>query len=197
VSSADPSADGVVRPAVLADAPAIAAVHVATWRDAYAGLLPDDFLAGLVVEEWAERWRGRLCAPADGIFTLVLESGGQVRGFVSGGPDRHGAAGGEVFAIYVDPRCQGLGAGRRLLAGAVRSLAEAGFAEARLWVLAGNEPARAFYEAQGWRPEGVEKPWTYDRDAGRSVPEVRYVRSLGLAGAGDHRAGAGDRAGGA
>jgi ribosomal protein S18 acetylase RimI-like enzyme len=161
----------------LPDAPAIAAVHVATWRDAYAGLLPDDFLAGLVVEEWAERWRDRLSATVPGIFTLVFESGGRVRGFVSAGPDRHGPAGGEVFAIYVDPQCQRLGAGRRLMSAAARALAEAGFAEARLWVLADNRPARGFYEAQGWRPDGTEKPWTYD-DTGRSVREIRYVTDL-------------------
>ena len=177
-------AGGAVRPAVLPDAPAIAAVHVATWRDAYAGLLPDDFLAGLVVEEWAERWRGRFSATVPGIFTLVFESDERVRGFVSGGPDRHGYPGGEVFAIYVDPQCQGLGAGRQLLSAGVRCLAEAGFSEASLWVLAGNRPARGFYEAHGWRADGTEKAWTYDRDAGRSVQEVRYVRDLDLAGAG-------------
>jgi len=196
VSSADVLGSGVlgggaVRSAALRDAPAIAAVHVATWRDAYAGLLPDDFLAGLVVGEWAERWRDRLAAPVPGIFTLVFESGGRVRGFVSGGPDRHGGAGGEVFAIYVDPDCQGLGAGRRLMSAAVRSLAEAGFAEAHLWVLAGNQPARGFYEAQGWRPDGTEKPWTYDRDTGRSVSEVRYVRDLDPAGVTGGAGGAG------
>jgi ribosomal protein S18 acetylase RimI-like enzyme len=178
VSPLDSSARGLVRPAVPQDATAIAAVHVATWRDAYAGLLADEFLAGLVVEEWAERWRGRLAETVAPIFTLVSETGGRVQGFVSGGPDRHGYPGGEVFAIYVDPGCQGSGAGRGLMSAAVRSLAEAGFAEAGLWVLAGNRSARGFYEAQGWRADGTEKAWTYDRGTGRSVAEVRYVRSL-------------------
>jgi ribosomal protein S18 acetylase RimI-like enzyme len=179
VGSADFAAGGAVRPAVPQDAPAIAAVHVATWRDAYRGLLPDDFLAGLVVGEWADRWRGRLAAPAAGIFTLVFESDGRVRGFVSGGPDRLGLAGGEVFAIYVHPDCQGLGAGRRLLCAGARCLAEAGLSEARLWVLADNHPARSFYESQGWRADGAEHAWPFD-DTGRSVPEVRYVRDLPL-----------------
>jgi ribosomal protein S18 acetylase RimI-like enzyme len=176
MSPAGSSADEVVRLAVPQDAAAIAAVHVATWRDAYRGLLPDDYLAGLVVEEWADRWRGRLADPAAGVFALVFESGGRVRGFVSGGPDRHGLAGGEVFAIYVDPGCQGRGAGRRLLSAAARRLADGGFTEAGLWVLADNRPARGFYESQGWRADGTEKLWAYD--AGGSVPEVRYVREL-------------------
>ena len=36
-----------IRRARARDAPGIAAVHVATWRSAYAGLLPDDFLEHL------------------------------------------------------------------------------------------------------------------------------------------------------
>ena len=36
-----------VRRARPADAAAIGAIHVSTWRNAYAGVLPDDYLAGL------------------------------------------------------------------------------------------------------------------------------------------------------
>ena len=169
-------ADGVVRAARPDDAHPIAAVHVATWRDAYAGLLPDELLAGLDSSEWAERWRGRLAAPAGGVFTLVFEADGRVRGFASGGPSRDEFPGGEVYAIYVDPGCQGRGAGRRLLAAATRLLADGGFAGASLWVLSGNHPARGFYESQGWHRDGTGHQWT--PSDGVSVPEVRYVRSL-------------------
>ena len=179
-----PAADlpgGLVRPAVLQDARAIAAVQVATWRVAYAGLLPDDLLDGLDVDERAERWRGRLAALPDGVFVFVVELDAEVRGFVSGGPSRDGGAGGEVYAIYVDPGFQGRGAGRQLLQAAVDCLTGAGFTEARLWVLADNHPARGFYESRGWRPDGAEQPWTYP-GVGEGVTEARYVRSLRPAG---------------
>ena len=39
-----------VRPAIPEDAPAIARVHVASWRETYAGIVPDEFLASLKVE---------------------------------------------------------------------------------------------------------------------------------------------------
>ena|SRR5215831_4456750 len=168
---------GLVRPAAGQDAEAIAAVQVATWRDAYAGLMPDEILDGLDVSQQAETWRGRLAAPPDGVFVLVFERDGEVRGFVSGGPER-GGTGGEVFAIYVDPPCQGLGAGRRLLEAAGRHLAGAGFAEASLWVLSTNDATRGFYEAQGWRSDGTEKPWSY-QGIGEGLTEVRYVANLG------------------
>jgi ribosomal protein S18 acetylase RimI-like enzyme len=110
------------------------------------------------------------------VFTLVFGADGRVRGFASGGPSRDEFNGGEVHAIYVDPGCQGRGAGRRLLAAATRLLADAGFAGASLWVLSGNHPARGFYESQGWHRDGTEHQWT--PSDGVSVPEVRYVRSL-------------------
>jgi ribosomal protein S18 acetylase RimI-like enzyme len=187
-------ATGTVRPATPADADEIAAVHVATWRHAYAGLLPDDVLAGLDVTQRADRWRERISGPRSGIFVLVFEQFGRIRGFVCGGPSRDGEGGGaeaggaegggaegggavrtgEVYAIYVDPACQGQGAGTRLLGAAARLLAQAGFTGASLWVLADNHPSRRFYESRGWRPDGSAKPWSYGD--GGSVMEVRYVK---------------------
>jgi ribosomal protein S18 acetylase RimI-like enzyme len=173
--------DGVIRAARPADARPIAAVHVATWRHAYAGLLPDEVLAGLDVDERAQRWNRNLAASVEGRFVLVFEQDGRVGGFVSGGPSRDQFPGGEVYAIYVDPARQGRGAGRRLLTAAVRHLAEAQFTDASLWVLADNRAARGFYESQGWRSDGTEQPWTHA--GGHAVMEVRYVMSLAALGA--------------
>jgi ribosomal protein S18 acetylase RimI-like enzyme len=173
--------DGLIRPARPADAQPIAAVHVATWRHAYAGLLPDGVLAGLDVGEWAQRWHRNLSAPAQGRFVLVFEQDGRVEGFVSGGRSRDQFPGGEVYAIYVDPACQGRGAGSRLLTAAARHLAEAHFTAASLWVLVGNRPARRFYESQGWNSDGTEQPWTHP--GGGTVMEVRYVTKLPVPGA--------------
>ena len=178
MTAADPPG-GLVRPAVPQDARAIAAVHVATWRDAYEGLLPDDLLDALDVDQRAEAWRGRLAALSGALFVFVFELDAKVRGFVSGGPQRDGGVAGEVYAIYVEPGSQGRGAGRQLLQAAVDCLTAAGFAEARLWVFADNHPARGFYESQGWRPDGTEQPWTY-RGVGEGIMDVRYKRNLRL-----------------
>jgi ribosomal protein S18 acetylase RimI-like enzyme len=153
-------------------------VHVTTWRDAYAGILPADFLAAQRVEEFAQRWRGRLVAPAERSFTLVCESQGRVRGFASGGLSRDGDGGGEVYAIYVDPACQGRGAGARLLAAAARNLTEAGFTEAGLWAFAENHAARGFYEGQGWRHDATPDAVKSGMFGGTANTEVRYARLL-------------------
>jgi ribosomal protein S18 acetylase RimI-like enzyme len=169
---------GVIRPAVPGDADAIAAVHLATWRDAYAGILPAGFLDAQRVDEFAQRWRGRLAAPAERSFALVCEWQGRVRAFTAGGLSRDGDGGGEVYTIYVDPACQGQGAGARLLEAAARSLAGAGFTEAALWVFAENHSARGFYEAQGWRHDGSPGAVKSGTFGGARNTEVRYSRSL-------------------
>jgi itaconate CoA-transferase len=178
--AADPDSarDGVIRPAVPGDADAIAAVHLGTWRDAYADILPAAFLDAQRVDEFAKRWRGRLTDPAERSFTLVYEQQGQVRAFASGGLSRDGDGGGEVYAIYVDPACQGRGAGARLLAAAARSLAGAGFTEAGLWAFAENHSARGFYEAQGWRHSGAPDAVKVGTFGGTRHTEVRYARPL-------------------
>lgn len=168
-----------IRPAETTDARAIAAVHVASWRAAYARLVPDDVLADLSVDRRETMWRDNLVRsewPARG--TLVLLSDAAVVGFASVGPSRDDdttAGTGELWAIYLHPDHWGTGSGRRLLSEAVTRLDDAGFDRATLWVLAGNDRARRFYAADGWSPDGAERAETRP---GFVLDEVRYARTL-------------------
>ena len=167
----------VVRPAVPADAPAMAALHVRAWRAAYQGVMPDAFLAGLAVEEREARWRRSLTdpdrAPAERVI-LVAESGATVLGFAAAGhargDDEHGL--GELYAINVDPPAWGGDASGALLAAATAWL-DARFPVSILWVVDRNERARSFYERAGWSPDGATKVEDYD---GSRVNECRYRR---------------------
>ncbi len=97
---------------------------------------------------------------------------GAVTGFVSFGPSRDADAVGfgEIYALYVDPeRYQG-GVGRLLMAEARQRLQGAGFDAAVLWVLQGNRRALAFYEREGWVPDGatrLEQPYDIVSDVKR------------------------------
>ncbi len=55
-----------IRRALPADAAGMAAVHVATWRTTYPGLLPDRYLVSLNPKAYAERWRRMLADPRGG-----------------------------------------------------------------------------------------------------------------------------------
>ena len=139
----------MVRTAVPNDAPAIARVHVSSWRSTYSGLLPEEFLASLSETGYAERWRRLIADGASRIY--VVEDEGEVVGFASSGRERAGEPGyeGELYAIYVLDRAQRRGFGRELVRATVGGLRELGLGDMIIWVLRDNSPARAFYERLG------------------------------------------------
>jgi hypothetical protein len=65
----------VIRPAISHDAPAIAVVQVETWQTAYRGVVTDDFLDQMSVEDRANRWSEILQKP--NTITFVAENDGQ------------------------------------------------------------------------------------------------------------------------
>lgn len=166
-----------MRDATAADAAAIGAITVAAWRGAYAGVMPDAYLAGLDAQQQAERWRRGIERDPR---VLVAEFAGEVIGFASYGDSRDADAApgvGELIAINLHPRVWRRGAGSVLMAEALARLRVAGFREATLWVVHGNARARAFYEARGWRADGAEVRDDRFR-IGALVHELRYRREL-------------------
>ena len=148
-----------VREATPDDARAIATVHVASWRAAYRGLMPDEVLAGLSVPDRERSWLDRLTAQAPRTRTVLATDGPTVLGFASTGPplvpeDRPDPDLGDLYAVYLDPGVWGRGVGTRLHAAALDSLRDCGFTRAGLWVLDGNERALRFYRREGWVDTG-------------------------------------------
>ncbi|HXN90545.1 MAG TPA: GNAT family N-acetyltransferase [Candidatus Sulfotelmatobacter sp.] len=139
----------MVRSAGVEDAAAIAAVHVATWRSAYRGLLPDEFLESLAEAGYEGRWRRSLAEGAGRVY--VAEEDGHVVGFASGGRERAGEDGyaGELYALYVLEDAQRRGNGHALVRAVARGLREMGLEDMIVWVLRDNPTARSFYERLG------------------------------------------------
>jgi len=170
----------LVRSAVAADAPSVAAVHVASWQRTYRGVFPDEVLDGPELAANRLRlWQRLLGDPAARDVNLVAEgSDGRPVGLLHACPARDDDAGpdtGEVIAIYALPTEWGTGVGRSLMAAAVDGFRSAGFTAAVLWVLESNTRARRFYELAGWTPDGAEKD---DVMAGTTIREIRYRREL-------------------
>ena len=152
-----------IRKARPADAVAIAAVHVAAWRNTYPGILPDAFLAKLSVSRQAVHYdqairagTGVMVAIASGVD---VSPGGAARiiGFTTAGRARRGEISGQVLGegeietLYVLDDWRERGVGRRLLRAAAAHLAEGGCRSAFLWVLRDN-PSRWFYGRLGGKP---------------------------------------------
>ena len=139
----------MIRAATILDAPAIARVHVSSWRTTYRDLLPAEFLESLSESGYSERWKRVIADGSTRIY--VAEEDGEVVGFVSGGRERAGEPGyeGELYAIYVVEPAQRRGYGRELVRAGVDGLRELGLADMIIWVLRDNQGARLFYERLG------------------------------------------------
>ena len=139
-----------VRPAETADAAAIAEIHVDTWRDAYAGILPDNVLLRMSVARERGGWSGAVLRGED-VYVSCDRRGG-VTGFGSCGPNRLKGfeATSEIYTLYVAPVHQGDGYGRALVERMLKELGGRGHKSVIVWVLREN-PARFFYEAMGAR----------------------------------------------
>ncbi|MGO1972315.1 MAG: GNAT family N-acetyltransferase [Propionibacteriaceae bacterium] len=155
--------DHRVRPAVAADAAGVARVQTLGWQHGYAGLLPDDFLAGLDLEASRRRWRSQLTHADRTTSEFVLVDGSEtVLAMMVVGPstdpDRptDGSLG-HVYALYVVSERWGAGLGHALHERGMRALAESGYTEATLWVLEGNVRALRFYGRHGWTNDHLTK----------------------------------------
>ncbi|HEX4057903.1 MAG TPA: GNAT family N-acetyltransferase [Galbitalea sp.] len=163
-----------VRAATLADASGIARVHVNSWRETYAELVPGRFFSESAFGRRKTWWTERLSEnPRFGTIFVALR-GNAIIGFASAGP----AVGSDVekghpavrethlYTIYLLASEHGAGVGRSLLQNVI------GEAPAQLWVAAGNARAIAFYERNGFRADGVE----VTDPAIEGLVEIRMVR---------------------
>jgi GNAT superfamily N-acetyltransferase len=166
----------LLRPAEPEDAIAVARMHIRTWQIAYRNLIPDEFLDGLDPEDRARRYDFATRDPQKPRTILAVEEG-SILGFATTLPSRDADLPdyGELGALYVDPPYWGRGIGAALIASARSRLWEMGFRNALLWVLAGNDRAERFYQADRWMPDGHRRS---DSTRGVTIHEIRYQRAL-------------------
>ena len=143
-----------IRRGTVDDADALAAVHIASWRTTYPGIVDQQYIDSLTVEGRADAWRRRLSDDSQAamdIFVAELPDRGIV-GFASGGRIRQPEPGfdAELYAIYLLADVQRAGVGRQLVRAWAGSAIEHGFQSAVVRVLAAN-PACGFYEHLGAR----------------------------------------------
>lgn len=166
-----------IRRARPGDAPALGQVHVACWRSAYAGVLPDNYLNALSPAREALGYEHAIAEGRGGhaVFVAVADSqevpGGGVVGFITGGLSRRPSiAEGEVETLYLHDDFHERGIGRRLMRAMASHLASLGAQSAFVWVLESN-PSRWFYERLGAKLVAREEILF----AGQRTPQIAYA----------------------
>ena len=167
-----------IRRATPGDAPAIAQVRVDSWRTTYRGMIPDAYLDAMQVAASTALWDRVLNAGANTTCVFVAAHGSDVVGFSCGNrlaEPKHGFDA-ELTAVYLRREFQRAGLGRQLVGAVVEAQREYGATGLITWVIAGNKPAREFYERLGGEVV-VEQPFHWD---GMDLVEAGYGwRDLG------------------
>lgn len=145
-----------IRRARPLDAAGIGAVHVASWRSTYAGVLPERVLTGLSAPRQAGYYERAI--RSGGIVHVAVASGldaGRPRereplvvGFVTARRRRAALAEAEIETLYVLDDYRERGLGRQLMRAAAANLAAKSCNSLFVWVLSDN-PARWFYTRLG------------------------------------------------
>ena len=164
-----------IRQATSEDTPAIARVINASWRAAYAGIVPQDVLDALSDEKkQAQLAAGLERSPEMSYYLLELD--GTPAGTASLHPTRdedlQNTA--EFSFFYFLPQYWRGGYGTRLLEFIEQKAYERGFTRICCWTLAENARAISFYEANGYRRDGAKQT----ANIGKPLEIVRYVKAL-------------------
>lgn len=160
------------RRANAADAAAIAALRVQSWRATYRGVMPDAYLDGMRDDESTTMWSQVLQADAQSVVVVVAEAGVEIVGFAAGmllAPSKLGMDA-ELTAIYLKPIAQRGGVGRYLVALVAAALREQGATSLLAWAMCENKIARQFFERFGAELL-IEQPFTWD---GLDLMEAGY-----------------------
>lgn len=158
----------IVRPANPEDAAAIGKIYCESWKAAYRGIVPQDYLDSLTPDD-------RQINPAN---YLVLESEeSTVFGLANIGAsrDKERPDWGELRAIYLLPEYWRKGAGTMLFQAAETKLRQMGFSRYFLWAFCENTRARRFYEKMGLHLSGKEQPFTL---GGKELWECQYEKEF-------------------
>lgn len=140
-----------IRPAQNEELINAAGIYCKSWKQAYRGIIPDDYLESLIPELWRPAFKdpGRTC--------LTAWANGEAAGVCCFGKGRDESLKdqGEIYSIYVPEEYQGQGTGWQLMEEAMKQLRLSGYSQASLWVLEENKPAICFYEKLGFEPAGA------------------------------------------
>lgn len=149
------------------DADTVAPLHAQIWRDTYTGLMAQEKLDALDVEQIAQRWRewltGEDAPRVLGAFTTRGELAGWIT--VGVGRDDDAPVERELWVLNVEKSHHGTGVAHELMR---RELAAG---PAYLWVVDGNARAVAFYRKYGFEFDGARRAMREAND------DLRMVRT--------------------
>ncbi|WP_394250484.1 GNAT family N-acetyltransferase [Vibrio profundi] len=164
-----------IRSATINDVQPIAMVHVASWAEAYDGLLPKSFIESYNMERRQKLWTNTLANNLADV--LVAECGNEIVGFLSYRAPRGDQTGHsiELNSLYIKSEFYSLGIGRRLLDNFEKRISNSSYEQVVLWVLDTNQRALNFYRKHGFSETGLKGKERLD---GAVLNDIQMAKSI-------------------
>jgi len=153
-----------IRKATRVDLPGIASLHIQSWRNAYAEVLPKEFLDDPIEREFTRYWHNIDIGDED---VVMVAEDDDLLGFIAVWcrPTPY------IDNLHVKPSLYSQGVGSTLLISTAEELLARGHKTAFLWVFKSNQKAVRFYEQLG----GVKMEEVPQDIFGHKIPSLKIV----------------------
>ena len=163
-----------IRKVLPKEAPEFAVNQIACWQASYRGIISDQYLNNMSIDDMTER--NRLILSDDSYVCYCMEHNKKMIGrlVISKSRDEDKPDAGEIAAMYLIDAYWGKGYGRQMMDFSIRELKRIGYDEVFIWVLETNGRGRRFYERCGFAFDGTMKEISIDKQH----INMRYARSI-------------------
>lgn len=144
-----------IRWAQLEDIQDLSLVYSEAYRNAYQGIIPDEYLNQVIPEVREEYFYTALTQGEERVAIAFIDNG-------------------KITAIYLLQNYRGIGLGKTLLQWGIEKLKAFGCTTVAIWVLRENPNAIRFYEKQGFVRDGAERLIS----RGKELIQFRYLLSV-------------------
>ena len=175
-----------VRKANIADINQMSSIHAKTWKLAYKGMIPQNYLDNLAEDFWVDSFNKSFRENLS--EALVYEIDGHITGCITFGKARIPASCQgdlecrnecssctEIYSLYVDPDHWDTKQGYLLTKAALNDLVVRGYTRTYLWVLSSNKRGINFYRRFGFSYNNESAIFTLQ---GMNLEEKRFSIKL-------------------
>ncbi len=165
-----------IKNATINDLEIISKIHALSWKTAYKGIIPKEYLDELKDDFWVNAFQNWI---SNSIFTVKLLYENEIPvGCIAYGKarDENFLDWGEIVSIYILPDFWRKGYGHKLLETALKDMRNRGYQNCYLWVLRENHSAKKIYEKYGFYCNNDEYKFEINN---QSLTDERYILAFG------------------
>lgn len=137
-----------IRRAGKDDLEAIVQIYVNNWKSTYAGMLPQEFLEGMTVQNKIEMWT-KFAVYDKNLLFIYEGDDGSICGFVALEPESKIENCIYLTSLHTDESYRGQGIGTELIRFAHKAARDAGYSKMSINIVVGNDNAKSLYEKLG------------------------------------------------